>query len=92
MASTKFAIAPMKVARVPKPGADFQIVEREIPNPGAREVPPSRRQRRTSGSPSSTDSHDRRRVRSHRRAVSNECNQFKQRRYENEYDRNIRTN
>jgi D-arabinose 1-dehydrogenase-like Zn-dependent alcohol dehydrogenase len=38
MASTKFAIAPMKVAQVPKPGADFQIVEREIPNPDARQV------------------------------------------------------
>ena len=38
MATTKFAIAPMKVAQVPKPGADFQIVEREIPTPGAGEV------------------------------------------------------
>jgi D-arabinose 1-dehydrogenase-like Zn-dependent alcohol dehydrogenase len=38
MASTKFAIAPMKVAQVPKPGADFQIVEREIPNPDAGQV------------------------------------------------------
>jgi D-arabinose 1-dehydrogenase-like Zn-dependent alcohol dehydrogenase len=28
----------MKVAQVPKPGADFQIVERPIPEPGAREV------------------------------------------------------
>jgi len=28
----------MKVAQVPKPGADFQIVEREIPNPDARQV------------------------------------------------------
>ena len=28
----------MKVAQVPKAGADFEIVEREIPNPGAREV------------------------------------------------------
>jgi D-arabinose 1-dehydrogenase-like Zn-dependent alcohol dehydrogenase len=28
----------MKVAQVPKPGADFQIVEREVPRPGAREV------------------------------------------------------
>jgi D-arabinose 1-dehydrogenase-like Zn-dependent alcohol dehydrogenase len=28
----------MKVAFVPKPGADFQIVEREIPSPGDREV------------------------------------------------------
>ena len=32
MATT--AIATMKVALVPKPGADFQIVEREIPTPG----------------------------------------------------------
>jgi D-arabinose 1-dehydrogenase-like Zn-dependent alcohol dehydrogenase len=28
----------MKVAQVPKPGADFQIVEREIPKPGAGHV------------------------------------------------------
>jgi D-arabinose 1-dehydrogenase-like Zn-dependent alcohol dehydrogenase len=28
----------MKVAQVPKPGADFQITEREIPEPGKREV------------------------------------------------------
>jgi D-arabinose 1-dehydrogenase-like Zn-dependent alcohol dehydrogenase len=28
----------MKVAQVSKPGADFEIVEREIPEPGAREV------------------------------------------------------
>jgi D-arabinose 1-dehydrogenase-like Zn-dependent alcohol dehydrogenase len=34
MATTKFAIAPMKAAQIPKPGADFQIVEREIPKPG----------------------------------------------------------
>jgi D-arabinose 1-dehydrogenase-like Zn-dependent alcohol dehydrogenase len=32
------AAAPMKVAQVPKPGADFQIVEREIPEPGAGQV------------------------------------------------------
>ena len=38
MATTKFAIAPMKAVQIPKPGADFEIVEREIPNPGAREV------------------------------------------------------
>jgi D-arabinose 1-dehydrogenase-like Zn-dependent alcohol dehydrogenase len=38
MATTKFAIAPMKAVQIPKPGADFQIVEREIPNPGAGEV------------------------------------------------------
>jgi len=28
-------MAKMKVAQVPKPGADFEIVERQIPNPGA---------------------------------------------------------
>jgi D-arabinose 1-dehydrogenase-like Zn-dependent alcohol dehydrogenase len=28
----------MKVAQVPAPGADFQIVEREVPNPGAGHV------------------------------------------------------
>ena len=38
MATPKAAAAPMKVAQVPKAGADFEIVEREIPNPGAREV------------------------------------------------------
>src|SRR5438105_12379354 len=38
MATTKVAIAPMKVAQVPHPGADFQIVEREIPKPNAGEV------------------------------------------------------
>ena len=38
MATTKIAIAPMKAAEIPKPGADFQIVEREIPTPGAKEV------------------------------------------------------
>jgi len=38
MASTKIATAPMKVAQISKPGADFQIVEREIPKPGAGEV------------------------------------------------------
>jgi D-arabinose 1-dehydrogenase-like Zn-dependent alcohol dehydrogenase len=31
-------VAPMKVAHVSKPGADFEIVEREIPEPGARQV------------------------------------------------------
>jgi D-arabinose 1-dehydrogenase-like Zn-dependent alcohol dehydrogenase len=31
-------MAKMKVAVVPKPGADFEIVEREIPNPGAGHV------------------------------------------------------
>ncbi|MGB9404185.1 MAG: alcohol dehydrogenase [Candidatus Acidiferrales bacterium] len=38
MATTKVAVAPMKVAQVPKAGADFQIVEREIPKPGAGEA------------------------------------------------------
>jgi len=38
MATTKFAVAPMKAAQIPKPGADFEIVEREIPNPAAGEV------------------------------------------------------
>jgi D-arabinose 1-dehydrogenase-like Zn-dependent alcohol dehydrogenase len=31
-------MAKMKVVHVPKPGADFEIVEREIPNPGAGHV------------------------------------------------------
>jgi D-arabinose 1-dehydrogenase-like Zn-dependent alcohol dehydrogenase len=38
MASTKFAVAPMKAAQVPKAGGDFEIVEREIPNPDAGQV------------------------------------------------------
>ena len=38
MATTRVAIAPMKAAQIPRPGADFEIVEREIPKPGAREV------------------------------------------------------
>src|SRR5579864_9322397 len=38
MATTRIAIAPMKVAQVPKPGADLQIVEREIPKPGVGQV------------------------------------------------------
>ncbi len=38
MATTRTAIAPMKVAQIPKPGADFQIVEREIPKPAAGQV------------------------------------------------------
>jgi len=38
MATTRVAIAPMKVAQISKPGADFEIVERLIPEPGAREV------------------------------------------------------
>src|SRR5215472_17514328 len=38
MATSKVAIAPMKSAQVPKPGADFEIIEREIPTPGAGHV------------------------------------------------------
>src|SRR5260370_25135448 len=38
MATTRVAVAPMKVAQIPKAGADFQIVEREIPNPSAGQV------------------------------------------------------
>jgi D-arabinose 1-dehydrogenase-like Zn-dependent alcohol dehydrogenase len=38
MATTKIATAPMKVAQVPKAGADFEIVEREIPKPGVGQV------------------------------------------------------
>lgn len=38
MATTKVAVTPMKVAQVPRPGGDFELVEREIPKPRAREV------------------------------------------------------
>ena len=38
MATTKVGIAPMKVAQISKRGGDFEIVEREIPNPGAGEA------------------------------------------------------
>ena len=38
MATIKAGIAPMKVAQIPQAGADFQIVEREIPKPGAGHV------------------------------------------------------
>jgi len=38
MATTKAGIAPMKAAQVPKPGADFEIIEREIPKPEAGHV------------------------------------------------------
>jgi D-arabinose 1-dehydrogenase-like Zn-dependent alcohol dehydrogenase len=38
MATTKVGVQPMKAAQIPRPGADFEIVEREIPKPGAREV------------------------------------------------------
>ena len=38
MSTTRVAIAPMKAAQIPKPGADFEIVEREIPKPSAGQV------------------------------------------------------
>jgi len=38
MPGAKAAVAPMKVAQVPSPGADFQIVDREIPKPGIKQV------------------------------------------------------
>jgi len=34
VATTRFAIAPMKAAQISRPGGDFEIVEREIPKPG----------------------------------------------------------
>jgi D-arabinose 1-dehydrogenase-like Zn-dependent alcohol dehydrogenase len=38
MATTTVAVGTMKAAQVSKPGAGFQIVEREIPKPGAGQV------------------------------------------------------
>jgi D-arabinose 1-dehydrogenase-like Zn-dependent alcohol dehydrogenase len=38
MATTRTGVAPMKVAQIPKPRADFEIVERAIPKPGAGQV------------------------------------------------------
>ena len=38
MATAKAAMAPMKVAQIPAPGAAFEIVEREVPQPNAGEV------------------------------------------------------
>jgi len=38
MPGAKPAAAPMKVAQVPNPGADFQIVERDIPKPDLGQV------------------------------------------------------
>jgi len=37
-ATPKTGAAPMKIAVIPKAGADFQIVEREIPKPGPNQV------------------------------------------------------
>ena len=38
MSTTKVAAAPMKAAQITAPGADFQIVERELPDPGKGHV------------------------------------------------------
>jgi len=38
MATTQVAIATMKVAQITEPGADFEVVDREIPVPGAGQV------------------------------------------------------
>jgi D-arabinose 1-dehydrogenase-like Zn-dependent alcohol dehydrogenase len=38
VATSRVSVVPMKVAQVPKPGADFQIVERDIPKPVTGQV------------------------------------------------------
>lgn len=38
MATTTVAVGTMKVAQITKPGSGFQIVDREIPQPGPRQV------------------------------------------------------
>jgi D-arabinose 1-dehydrogenase-like Zn-dependent alcohol dehydrogenase len=38
MATTRVAIAPIKAAQISKPGADFEIIEREVPQPTAGQV------------------------------------------------------
>ena len=38
MATTRVAPATMRVAQIAKPGGEFEVVEREIPKPGAGEV------------------------------------------------------
>jgi D-arabinose 1-dehydrogenase-like Zn-dependent alcohol dehydrogenase len=38
MATTKVGVAPMKSAQIPRAGGEFEIVEREIPNPLAGQV------------------------------------------------------
>jgi D-arabinose 1-dehydrogenase-like Zn-dependent alcohol dehydrogenase len=38
MATTKVAAAPMRAAQISKAGGDFEIVDREIPNPGSGQV------------------------------------------------------
>ena len=38
MATTRIEVVPMRVAQISRPGGDFEIVEREIPNPGIGQV------------------------------------------------------
>ena len=38
MTTTQVAVTTMKLAQITRPGGDFQIVEREIPEPGAGQV------------------------------------------------------
>ena len=38
MSATAVAVGTMKVAQISKPGTRFQIVEREIPEPGVGQV------------------------------------------------------
>jgi D-arabinose 1-dehydrogenase-like Zn-dependent alcohol dehydrogenase len=38
MATARVGLVPMKVAQIPKAGGDFEIVEREVPEPGAGQV------------------------------------------------------
>src|SRR5579862_8423699 len=38
MATTRVAVGTMAAAQVSRPGADFEIVERQIPKPGAGEA------------------------------------------------------
>jgi D-arabinose 1-dehydrogenase-like Zn-dependent alcohol dehydrogenase len=38
MATTQVAVATMKLAQIARPGADFEIVERNVPEPGAGHV------------------------------------------------------
>lgn len=38
MATARITMAPMKAAQISKPGAEFEIVEREIPKPGVGQV------------------------------------------------------
>jgi len=35
MATTRIAMSTVKAAQISKPGAEFELVEREIPKPGA---------------------------------------------------------